>query len=150
MPAECAARPGDEHLHRTTLLETECEGTLRHAGRQCVTTPPIAARAKWQGQANACDALPIAASGSEHLRRYAGRDAPRRLVALLATRRAFSAMLAFWACLAVPAAALADHTCYGFVGFLAHLPIYGFQVLTPVLVLIALAVSARGAPTARG
>ncbi len=45
-----------------------------------------------------------------------------------------------WCLLLVPAAALHGHVCYGFVGFLAHSPLYAFYALSAVL---ALAVAVR-------
>lgn len=67
----------------------------------------------------------------------------RGRLARLASRRSFAVLAALWACLAVPAAALSDHTCHGFVGLLAHSPMYAFQLLTPVLVVVSL-VAATG------
>ena len=52
-------------------------------------------------------------------------------------RRLFVALIALWAVLAVPAVAFWGHTCYGFVGFLAHTPLYAFQGLTVLFVAVA-------------
>ena len=56
-------------------------------------------------------------------------------------RRLVIAAAAVWALLAVPASQLWGHECHGFVGFLAHTPLYAFQGLT-VLLAAGLIVSA--------
>ena len=53
------------------------------------------------------------------------------------------ALLGLWLVLLLPSAKLMGHTCYGFVGFLAHSPLYAFQGLTLVLALAGAVIGAR-------
>lgn len=61
----------------------------------------------------------------------------------LSSRRVFLALGPLWLALLVPTIPLSNHTCQGFVGFLAHSPLYAFQALTVVLVGLALTSSWR-------
>lgn len=71
--------------------------------------------------------------------------APRYLqsVEALGRHRLFFALSGLWLALLVPSIPLSDHTCHGFVGLLAHSPLYAFQGLTVVLVVHTVVSSGR-------
>ena len=52
-------------------------------------------------------------------------------------RRRAAGLIALWGVLAVPGIALWGHECSGFVGFLAHTPLYAFQGLTLLVASVA-------------
>ena len=64
--------------------------------------------------------------------------------------RPLGLLLGAWALLAIPSVPLAGHQCYGFVGFLAHSPLYAFLVLTGVLAVAGLAAGTRRLSRALG
>ena len=48
-----------------------------------------------------------------------------------------------WLLLLIPSIPLSQHQCFGFVGFLAHSPLYGFLALTVGLLATGLVVALR-------
>ncbi len=51
----------------------------------------------------------------------------------LDSRRLLLPLLGTWTALLVPSVPLSMHDCHGFVGFLAHSPLYAFFGITAVL-----------------
>ncbi len=54
-------------------------------------------------------------------------------------------MAGLWLLLLIPSVPLAQHECFGFIGFLAHSPLYAFLALTAAFVALGAALSVRGA-----
>ncbi len=58
-------------------------------------------------------------------------------------RRVLVPLGVLWAALLVPAVLLWNHTCHGAIGLLAHSPLYAFQALSALFVVLALVSLAR-------
>ena len=56
-----------------------------------------------------------------------------------------SILAGLWVLLLIPSVPLFGHECHGFVGFLAHSPLYAFMALTPVVGALGLVALSRGA-----
>ena len=67
---------------------------------------------------------------------------------MLTRRRVVLGLGALWCLLLVPSVPLAQHQCFGFVGFLAHSPLYAFLTLTAGFVAFGAALSLRSAAAA--
>ncbi len=61
----------------------------------------------------------------------------------MASTRRFMVMTGLWAALLVPTISLSMHDCHGFVGALAHSPVYGFIALSAALPALAMVAAAR-------
>ncbi len=69
-------------------------------------------------------------------------------VCVLTRNRILLGMAGLWSLLLIPSVPLAQHECFGFIGFLAHSPLYAFMALSAGFIALGAALAVRSAATA--